>query len=293
MAAVSSRSLVCFSIGVSREEPSLQEKISTAIFRLETLLDRARELRFRFEARDRELWRMIIEMLQKGDNRRARVYAGELTQVRNILKLIKALELMIEMVKERLQTVHDMREFTRILLSFGTAVEELKEEARGLYPGLVYAFDEISRSTRTLLTETSLEGIPDVDPTAVTAEASTILNQALKEAEREVREKFPEAPVEPTLQVVQQTVGWSKPARAREKPRRPGRTAPNAQQARLQQRARRKYSIEELEKLVLDYIQNHGGFLDLADFTKKYGVTREEVFRALKSLAEKGLISLT
>ncbi len=291
MSAIISRVFGFLGIGFGGEEPDLKEKITTAIIRLETLVDRVRELRFRFESRDKELMSKIVEMVKTGNTRRASLYAGELAQVRNILKLIRALELMIEMVKERLHTVRDTQELVRLLLSFGTAVEELKEEAQGLYPGLVYAFDEVSRSARTLLAETSLDGVPDVDPIAVSSDASMILNYALKEAEKQIRESFPEAPVEPALKVVQTPTPRSKTPTGKASEKTWSGQARAA--ARASTSGGRRYSSEELEKLVLDYIHEHGGFLDLADFTRKYGVTREQVFKALKRLAEKGLISLT
>ncbi|MET1101389.1 MAG: hypothetical protein ABWW69_02765 [Pyrodictiaceae archaeon] len=258
----------------SSKEPSIKEKIDLAIIKLDMLLDKVAELRYRFEARNRELMEKVKSMILKGQRTRAQIYAGEVVQVRNILKIVNATETLIEMTKERLQTVKDSRELAHVLLTFGAALEEVKGQAGSLYPGLAYAFDEISRNVKTLIVETSIDGVANIDPVVVTNEAYAVLTEAMKKAEESIKSKFPEPPVEPVIQVISNG----------KQPTKKNQHTPSTS---------RVMSIEELEDKLLEYIQSHGGFLDIKDFTTKYGVDRDEVFRALNKLAEKGLIALT
>ena len=124
--SVISRLLNVLGFNNSNQQEDLGEKIEHTIIKLEMIEDRVAELRYRFEQRSRELFEKIITLLRRGERSRATIYAGEVSQIKNILKMIVAIENLILMTKERLKTVRDTRELSRVLMAFGTALEALK-----------------------------------------------------------------------------------------------------------------------------------------------------------------------
>jgi division protein CdvB (Snf7/Vps24/ESCRT-III family) len=255
------------------QEPDISRRIDHVIVRLELLEDKVAELRYKFERRSRELFEKVIQLLYKGERNRAAIYAGEVSQVRNILKAVVAAENLIIMTKERLKTVRDARELGTTLMVFGAALEEVKGHVTSIYPNLSMVFDEISRSVRNMIVETSVGAISEVDPTVISSGAIEVLKEAMKKAEEKIMREFPEPPVAAQIQV--------QPVAA------PAGTAGS--------RARRGTGTYEkrLEDLVLEYIRSHGGYLDVNDFTSRYGVTKSQLLQALHRLAERGLIEIT
>ncbi len=283
MSAIISRLFQAFGF-TSRPQESPRESIDRIIVKLEVLQDKAAEIRYRFETRSRELWEKTIELLRKGEKTRATIYAGEIAQVRNIIKLIHGMENMIIMTKERLKTVRDVGEVGQVLMVFGTALEEIKDHARAIYPNLNLFFDEVSRNVKSLIVETTMnsDAVERIDPVVISKEAEEMLQQAMKKAEEEVKAEFPEPPIDTIVKL-----------EARKQPVAVAIGGPSTQPRKPKTTPRRRRSIEELEQLVLDYIRNHNGILDIKEFTTIYGVTKNEVLQAIHRLAEKGLIALS
>ncbi len=304
MAAILARLLNIFSWS-QQQEDDFKTKVDHAIVRLELILERVNELRYKFESRIHELRNMIVTLVRQGEKTRAAIYAGELVQVRNVLKMVKTVENMIIMTKERLRTVSDSRQLAEVLMTFGAALEEVKDQAKTLYPGLAYAFEEISKNVKTLIVQTSLDGLVNIDPVVISNQALNVLNEALKQADGEIKKSFPEPPVEPIMKVVEKPennenktsfVKEKTPSAKINKYEKPSITS----SAVHHEQQSTKASISKLhrrpraniEQLLLEYIREHGGFLDIRDFIDKYGFSRDEVFQALHRMAKKGLITI-
>jgi division protein CdvB (Snf7/Vps24/ESCRT-III family) len=271
---VVSRLLQALGLGAQGGQEDIVSRIDHVIVRLEAIEDRIAEIRYGLEKRSQELFRKVVEYLRRGEKSRATIYAGEVSQIRSLLKLMVTMENVVIMTKERLKTVRDMKELTKTLMVFSAALSTVKDEVTALYPNMSMVFEEISKSARSLVMETSVEAMADIDPTVVSLGAQEVLEEAARKAEEKIRQEFPEPPVEPVVN--------AKPT-------------PLSQQAAIlaaASLAARRPSDAELDQLVLDYIRSHNGTLDIRDFTARYGVTKEDVARALHRLAERGLIAL-
>jgi division protein CdvB (Snf7/Vps24/ESCRT-III family) len=273
VAAVISRLLNFFGFG-EQKQPDLKERIERTIIQLELIEDSIAELRYRFEKRGRELFERVIMLIKRGERSRAAIYAGEVSQIRSILKMIVTIQNLIIATKERLKTVKDVKELSQALMVFGAALESVRSEIEATHPNLIMVFDEISRRVKSMIVETSIDAGVNIDPAIVTTSAKEVLEEAEKVAEEAVKESFPEPPVDTVIQL---ETGSKDSARKTPVPVAVGYGAQKA----------------NLEDLVLEYIREHGGYLDLRDFTRRYGVDRSEVLKALYRLAEKGLIKLS
>ncbi len=303
-------------IGRSESSDDLNDKIQMVIFRLKDLEARISEIRIRFERRAQELYKKMLYAYQRGEKKRALIYAEEVVHLRNLLTLVYATERLILRAIERLRTASDVKELTEVLLAFSAAVDEVRSQMQGLYPGLALAFEEIKKNINLLLIETAPPAISDIDVDTVSSEAEKMLEEVMKQAEQSVGRVIPEESVSKMLENMGFENVLKKARQGAQSPKRQRRpvaapkpsvvqraaattaAAPASQTATVPVAAlavsveRRRLSPEELEKKLLDYILDHGGFLDINDFTRRYGVTREEVLAALNNLHRKGLIRL-
>ncbi len=264
----------------SQRKNELKTRIDKVIVALDLLRDKVAELRYRFEQRSHELMEKIMSMIRRGEKDRAYVYADELAQIRNVLKVVVATENMVIRVIERLKTVREARELLEVMMMFGAALEEVSDYIRTQYPSLAMAYDEMTRKVRSLIVETSLDGVSEIDPVVVSASAVELMKQAMKEAEERVKRSFPVPPLKPpTVEKPAEKVMVASKVTA---------AAPAAVEAPKPNK--RRLSPEEVEAKLLAYIREHGGFLDVNDFARRYGVEREDVVKALKRLEEKGVI---
>ena len=284
-------------LGLVQDDPraEFQEALSLTIVRLDDLESRVDEIEFRLESRATQLFEKIVTLLRRGERSQAAIYAGELSQIRSVVKLIKAFKNLVIMTKERLKTVKDMSELSEVLMVFGTAIEGIKDRAVAIQPNLSMMFDEISKNVNNLIIETSMGNINRIDPITISNEAMEIMNEALKRAEESVREEFPDPPLAPVIPAkaaaqaeavaAAANGGGGAVAYAAPQPTAPRTAAPGPA-------AGRQRSLEEVEQLVLDYIRRHDGYLDVRDFTTRYQVDKNTLLQALHRLAEKGLIRI-
>jgi len=262
-----------FSVGHKSSRP---DNIDHLIIQFELLEDKLENIRYNLEKRSDSLFEMIIQSLRKGDNSRASIYATEVSQVRNMLKAVIALENMITMAKERLKTTKDTNELIKILMTFGAALETVRDQVKRLYPAMSVLLDEVSRNVKAMIVETSFDAT-NINPEVLTESATEILREAWKKAEEKVNQILPEPPI----------VG--KAARSRQED---VIVASPPVGGGGGSRRERRLTPEELEEAIMQYIREHGGFLDVSEFQQRYGVTRREVMEALHRLAEKGMIRI-
>jgi len=249
------------------------DNIDHLIIQFELMEDKLEHIRYNLEKRSDQLFEEIIQSLRKGDNKRASIYATEVSQVKNMLKAVIALENMITMAKERLKTTKDTNELIKILMAFGTALETVRDQVKRLYPAMSVLLDEVSRNVRSMIIETSFDP-GNINPEVLSESAVEILREAWKKAEEKVNEILPEPPIVKKTQTREDVIVASPPLPAASK------------------REERKLTPEQLEEAIMQYIREHGGFLDINEFQQRYGVTRQEVMQALHRLADKGLIRI-
>ncbi len=335
-----------FPWGVRTEEDK-EDKIQAFIYHAQMVEERMAEIRIRLEKRSEELFRKVVAALRQGDRRKAEVYAAEVVHLKKMLKFIRAMELLAIKAGERAKTAKDAKELGEILLAFTAALDEVREQMKGLYPSLAIMYGEVARNVKMMLLETMPPDVTDIDVENVSREASRMLEEVLREAEKEIEDRFPTTSLEKILgdktKIITKTgVLLADESVAGKTPT--GKTSIEVRGAKksvvsvnqcsqcgseervggVQSRAGKRSSMvpvagvekkassaveykrvertgiqrdsklspEELERLLLDYIVVHGGFLDLTDFTRRYGVTKEEVLAALQRLHAKGLIRL-
>jgi len=116
----------------------------------------------------------------------------------------------------------------------------------------------------------------------LTEEAKRVLLEAQALAEEKIKENFPKIPPEIKIPIPKE----------RAKVPIPSTLAITTRPTAVRPTARIRLSPRVLEEKVLEYIKAHRGFIDINDCAQIFGVQKEDVLKALKSLERKGKIKL-
>ena len=252
--------------GEKKRKAQLSKVIIDISLKLKEQQDRLDEAIRRLRDRDKELYEKVIRAQIEGDIAKATIYAQEISDIRKIIKIIYTAYLAIEKVRIKLDTVKELQGVSLVLLPIMKVLNQLKEQIRGISPEVAMALDSILSSVNSIAIETGVLSEKNVVPTVIDEEAQKILNETKKMAESKLKELLPELPYPPSETSTKQQVELKV-----EVPKQ-----------------KRKVTEEDL----LDYIKQTGGFLDVEHFSKLYNVDKDEVLNLLKSLAEKGLVTL-
>ncbi len=176
----------------SNNEP-IDKKIILAHYRVKTSLGRINSYLDKLEQRDRELFQSIVEALMKKDEKRAKMYAREVAEIRRISKQLITAKYALEQVALKLET----------FLIFGGATKELipiiniMREAVNLTRSVgSEAWVELYATIRELESAmgTGVAGWEVELDVGLDAEARKVLEEAKIAAEHAVKEKYAELP---------------------------------------------------------------------------------------------------
>ncbi|MCI4461366.1 MAG: hypothetical protein JHC12_00170 [Thermogladius sp.] len=174
------------------KEP-LEKKTIMAQYRLKTAISRISNYVEKLNERDRELFNNVVEALMQRDERRAKIYAKEVAEIRKVAKQLLTVQYALEHAALKLET----------FLIYGGAVNEvgpvigvmrqalgiLKSVAPDIWIDLQYAVRELETAMGSSIVDVST----DID-SGLDSEARKIFEEARVIAEQKVKEKFAELP---------------------------------------------------------------------------------------------------
>lgn len=123
--------------------PPLTKRIEETVGKLEVIRTRLNNRVRTLDARSRELFEAVVKAQMERDKERAIVYAGELAELRRMLRKAVQSELALEGVIHRLQTVRDLDELGDAIAPIREILLQVGRDVRGLAP-------ELSENLRTL-----------------------------------------------------------------------------------------------------------------------------------------------
>ena len=249
-------------------------KINELIYALTSQIDRLEEVVYRLRERDRELFDRAVKSYLKKDLTRAMIYAGEVAEIRKIVKVILSTQLALEQVKVRLETLKEVKNIAIDLSPVVSLIQGLKGELSGVVPQVAMELEELSRTMNEIMIESG--SIPEAHLEHVMAgeEAKKIMEEARSVAELKIKEMFPELPIPIAGSGKEVSAEKTSTPLAEAKPR------------------IKKITRNELDNLVLKHIIKNNGFLDVNTCAKEIGVDKKHVLESLERLKKQGKISL-
>jgi division protein CdvB (Snf7/Vps24/ESCRT-III family) len=177
----------------TNQEESMEKKVIIAQYRLKTAMGRINNYIEKLSERDKILFDNIVDALMKKDETRAKMYAGQVAEIRKISKQLLTVQYALEHASLKLET----------FLIYGGAVNEVApvigvmREAVGIVkniaPDVWIDLQVAVRELETAMGESMADLGISVD-VGVDVEAKKILEEAKIVAEQKMRERFAELP---------------------------------------------------------------------------------------------------
>jgi hypothetical protein len=247
-----------------------------------------------------------MSALRKNNKERASVCANELAEVRKLLKFLYNVQLAIERVVLRLETI---RELSEIVVDLKPALKLLQGVSQELFQVLPDVSAELN-SVQTTISET-------LYATKVTSEADTIIpvgtkteggEQILKEVssflEQKIAETLPEPPitapkaeVKPKAAPVRELVALSATSSqvvGRKSAEEPGHCQQTTYSYKKQEIKEISLTLQKpsIEDMLFEYVRKSNGEIDLTRCSSELKTSNQEIEKALESLGSKGRIKI-
>ncbi|MEM4461609.1 MAG: hypothetical protein QW695_01890 [Candidatus Bathyarchaeia archaeon] len=262
---------------------SLKERINIAIYKLESQKERLEHIMAKLQRRDREIFERCVGAYLSKDYARSKMYANECSEVRNIAKLLLSIQLALERVILRLETIQEFSDLMIQLAPVLGLVKEMRKQIANIVPDVANGLEEVSRLLITTVSEMKVVNGHKLEEIELNDEAKRIIEEAAFIAEQKIRESFPELPVE-GLENQRIPVAEAEAVLPKTAPTQTG-GAPSVSPPIP--------SFDELKTKILEYLQSNRGALKISVCAKELQVSPEDVVRALKALEEEGKIVLS
>lgn len=259
---------------------------------------------FRLKERDRILFQTCINALNNKNKEKAAICANELAEVRKLIKFLYNVELAIERVILRLETI---KELSDIVVDLKPALKLLQSVSQQLFEVLPDVSSELSKVNEAIsetLYSTKITADESIIPVdRKTPEGEAIIKEVSGFLERKLAEELPEPPAtletpeteKTTLkEMVALTANCSQAIgneTIAESDRNSSQTLFSFKKAEIQEIS---LTVEKpsLEDVLLEYVKKSNGEIDLKRCSVDLKTSYEEIEKALESLGAKGKIKI-
>jgi division protein CdvB (Snf7/Vps24/ESCRT-III family) len=259
---------------------------------------------FRLKERDRILFQTCINALNNKNKEKAAICANELAEVRKLIKFLYSVELAIERVILRLETI---KELSDIVVELKPALKLLQSVSQQLFEVLPDVSSELSKVNEAIsetLYSTKITADESIIPVdRKTPEGEAIIKEVSGFLERKLAEELPEPPAtletpeteKTTLkEMVALTANCSQAIgneTIAEPDRNSSQTLFSFKKAEIQEIS---LTVEKpsLEDVLLEYVKKSNGEIDLKRCSIDLKTSYDEIEKALESLGAKGKIKI-
>ena len=259
---------------------------------------------FRLKERDRILFQTCIHALNNKNKERAAICANELAEVRKLIKFLYNVELAIERVILRLETI---KELSDIVVDLKPALKLLQSISQQLFEVLPDVSSELSKVNEAIsetLYSTKITADESIIPVnKKTPGGEEIIKEVSRFLEQKLAEELPEPPA--TLETPEterttlkemvaltancsQTIGNET---VTESDRNSSQTLFSFKKSEIQEIS---LMVEKpsLEDVLLEYVKKSNGEIDLKRCSVDLKTSYEEIEKTLESLGAKGKIKI-
>jgi len=259
---------------------------------------------FRLKERDRILFQTCIHALNNKNKERAAICANELAEVRKLIKFLYNVELAIERVILRLETI---KELSDIVVDLKPALKLLQSISQQLFEVLPDVSSELSKVNEAIsetLYSTKITADESIIPVnRKTPEGEEIIKEVSGFLERKLAEELPEPPATLETSETEKTTLKEMVALAAncsqaignetiaESDRNSSQTLFSYKKAEIQEIS---LTVEKpsLEDVLLEYVKKSNGEIDLKRCSVDLKTSYEEIEKTLQSLGTKGKIKI-
>jgi division protein CdvB (Snf7/Vps24/ESCRT-III family)/predicted CopG family antitoxin len=260
---------------------------------------RIEQVSFRLKKRDKVLFQTCVHALKKQNKGRATILANEVAEIKKLTKFLYHVELAIERVILRLET---MRELSDIIIDLKPALRMLQKVSKELFEVLPDVSSELGR-VNDVISETLYSTRITTDESLIPVNRTTpggeeILKEVSSFLEKKVAEKLPEPPT--TLETPRETSVKQMVALAATCSQAVGQETVETETVSSQnlfsfkkaevQEVSLKVEKPSLEDVLFEYVKKSKGEVDLMQCSLQLNASYDEIEKALQDLGAKGRI---
>jgi division protein CdvB (Snf7/Vps24/ESCRT-III family) len=258
---------------------------------------------FRLRERDRILFRTCVTSLKNNNKERAAIFANEIAEIRKLIKFLYNVELAIERVILRLETIKELGDIVIDLKPALKLLQGVSQELFEILPDVSTELEKVNEAISETLYSTKITADESVIPVGKkTPGGEEILKEVSSFLEQKLSQELPEPPAaqplkepEPTLKELvalatsnSQATGYET---VEEIGREPSKTLLSYKKAEIQEISL-KVERSSLEDVLLEYVRKSDGKIDIARCSDDLKIPRLEIEKTLESLASKGKIKI-
>jgi division protein CdvB (Snf7/Vps24/ESCRT-III family) len=284
--------------------PPLREIAAKSILTLRVQQNKLEQAGFRLKERDKVLFESCMGALKRNNKEKAAICANEISEIRKLIKFLYSVQLAIERVVLRLETI---RELSEIVVDLKPALKLLQDVSHDLFQVLPDVSSELN-TVNTTISETLYATKITTDESLIpvnkkTAGGEEILKEVSSFIEQKLVENLPEPPTniapektktKPVKEMVALTANCSQTIGRRS-------VDENGEDSSQTLFSYKKSEIKEfsltvekpsIEDMLLEYVRRTNGEIDVTRCSSDLKTSNEEIEKALETLGTKGKIKI-
>ncbi len=291
---------------ISKRENTLRRALEQVLVELDLSYNALEEVARKMQRRYNELYTQALRAVTEKNMARATIYANEMVEIKKIYRRLRIALTFIEQLKLRVGTLSELDKLRPSLIEFQRLLDLLKPQIAPIVPNVAVSLERVMAEINSITGATSApEPLMEHSVKPDSKEASELLKKIIADADRSVDETLPQMLPElaklVTVDLNEDLVSLPPDIYAvRANQQKIGGDAKHSVDTAGQANrvggvgnaARRIRTPEELDKALLEYIISRGGFLDIEDFMRLYGCSREEVMASLDRLVKSNKVSV-
>jgi division protein CdvB (Snf7/Vps24/ESCRT-III family) len=260
---------------------------------------------FRLKERDRILFESCMGALKKNNKERAAVWANEIAEVRKLLKFLYNVQLAIERVILRLETIKELSDVVVDLKPALKLLQGVSQELFQVLPDVSAELNNVNSTISETLYATKIHtDTESLIPVGRKTEAGEeILKEVSTFLEQKIAESLPEPPAAPKAEVkekipVRELVALSASSSEVVGRRSAEQICRDSSQTvfSYKKQETKEFSLtvqkSSIEDMLLEYVRKSNGEIDVARCSSDLKTSDKEIERALESLGNKGRIKI-
>jgi len=292
----------------NKAPPPVREVATKSIYTLKTQQNKLEQASFRLKERDRILFETCMSALKKNNKEKATMCATEIAEVRKLVKFLYNVQLAIERVIMRLETIKELGDIVADLKPALHLLQNVSQDLFQVLPDVSTELNNVNSAIQETLHQTKLTTDENLIPVGKQTQAGEeILKEVTSIIEQNLTKTLPEPP---TITPIKEKTTPQPPIREMV-----ALTASTSQvfgQKTIEQTgfdpektlfSYKKSEIKEFsvkvektspdfEEILLEYVRKTKGEIDLTRCSSELQTSSEEIERTLENLGTKGKIKL-
>jgi len=290
--------------------PPVREVATKSIFTLKVQQNKLEQASYRLKERDRILFETCMGALKKNNKDKAAICATEIAEVRKLISFIGNVQLAIERVVMRLETIKELGDIVTDLRPALNLIQGVSQQLFQVLPDVSTELNNVNSAIQDTLQQTKLTSDENLVPVGrkteageeILKEVSCFMERKLSEKLPEppvmapIKEKTPKAPAPPIRELVALTASSSQVFG--EKTQRETGFDPQKTLFSYKKSEIKEFSVKvesqapNLEEVLLEYVRKTNGEIDLSRCSSELKSSNEEIERALENLGTQGKIKI-